>query len=292
MDHYANCLESAVLQISKICQQSNSQISQFFDDLNSTQHSQYIPYTINRYNKDIYEQPFRKNNMVAEYMYDVTSLSFNEDRKYMTQYMNYFYSEIAKDIVKFIHDNSSGAYNAEISRHFGFSKYNYDTKGNKYNDPDFISHNILSMMVNRGILQKLDKESQKIYYKVISSKEFDSICIYDIKNRFASKYEAKIAYLLEKSNIEFIPQYRYNECRDKKPLPFDFYLPEYDILIEIQGEQHYKSVNFFGGEEGFIERVRHDNIKYSFAKVNNIKLVIIKYDDVNKIKDIKKWLNR
>lgn len=291
MDHYAVYLDDAVRQMSSMCQQSNAQISQFFDDLDG-QHSNYIPYTINRYYNNLYEQPFTKSNIVAECTYDSDhSLFFDEKRKYMLQYMNNYLSEISKDIIKFIHDNPSGAYNAEISRYFGFSKYNYDNLGHKYNNLDYISHNILSMMTNRANLKTLTKRENKTFYQVISSKEFEPINIYDVKRRFPSKYEAKIANMLEQDGIMFIPQYRFTECRDKKSLPFDFYLPEYDVLMEIQGQQHYEPIKFFGGEKEYLTRIRHDNIKCSFAKHNNLKLILIKYDEVSKIKNIRTHIN-
>jgi hypothetical protein len=31
--------------------------------------------------------------------------------------------------------------------------------------------------------------------------------------------------------------------------PFDFYLPDYNLLIEFQGRQHYEAVEKFGGEK-------------------------------------------
>lgn len=32
-------------------------------------------------------------------------------------------------------------------------------------------------------------------------------------------------------------------------LPLDFYLPDYRIAIECQGEQHFRPVDYFGGKE-------------------------------------------
>lgn len=45
--------------------------------------------------------------------------------------------------------------------------------------------------------------------------------------------------ILEKYDIKYLPEYKFKDCKDKRPLPFDFYLPEYNILIELDGEHHY-----------------------------------------------------
>lgn len=62
-----------------------------------------------------------------------------------------------------------------------------------------------------------------------------------------------------------------------KLLQFDFYLPERDIYIEYDGGQHFKSVKFWGGKEGFEERKIRDKIKDDFCSKNGIKLYRISY---------------
>lgn len=83
-------------------------------------------------------------------------------------------------------------------------------------------------------------------------------------------------YLI-KNNISFIREYRFDDCRNKKPLPFDFYLPEYNILIEYQGEQHYKPISEFGGKENFVYTQKNDKIKEQYAINNGIRLIKIPY---------------
>ena len=56
----------------------------------------------------------------------------------------------------------------------------------------------------------------------------------------------KIKNFLKKENIVFEEEKRFDDCKYKNTLPFDFYLPEENILIEYQGIQHY-SVQRFGG---------------------------------------------
>lgn len=102
-----------------------------------------------------------------------------------------------------------------------------------------------------------------------------------------SKGERCIRNILEKNHIEYVAQKTFNECRGKKnKLPFDFYLPQSNVLIEYNGEQHYTTVKYFGGKETF-ERIKWcDEIKKAFAKNNNINLIEIKYDSFDNIENI------
>ncbi len=97
-----------------------------------------------------------------------------------------------------------------------------------------------------------------------------------------SKGEKQIRNYLIENNINFIPQHKFSDCKYKRELPFDFYLPDYNTCIEYQGEQHYKSVTIWGGEKSFSDIKNRDKIKMEYCKNNNIPLIIIKYDeDVN-----------
>lgn len=95
----------------------------------------------------------------------------------------------------------------------------------------------------------------------------------------SSKGEILISNLLNKNNIEYIPQHRFNDCRDKNPLPFDFYLPNHNICIEFNGRQHYEIVEYFGGFNQFKNQQRNDKIKEDYCKHNNIRLIAIKHTD-------------
>ena len=91
------------------------------------------------------------------------------------------------------------------------------------------------------------------------------------------KGEKAIREYLERNNINFTSQKKFPDCRNVRPLPFDFYIPEYTILIEYHGKQHYEPIEFFGGVEAYIEQVNRDSIKEQYAKDKGIKLVIISY---------------
>jgi uncharacterized C2H2 Zn-finger protein len=99
-----------------------------------------------------------------------------------------------------------------------------------------------------------------------------------------SKGEKTIRAFLISKKINFIKEYKFNGCKNINPLPFDFYLPDHDTCIEYNGEQHYKSFNFFGGDEKLIKTQINDKIKLDFCKSNKLNLIII-----NNIKNIEKF---
>jgi hypothetical protein len=101
-----------------------------------------------------------------------------------------------------------------------------------------------------------------------------------------SSGERQIRQWLSSHNIKYIYQKIFKDCRDIKPLPFDFYLPKYNACIEYDGGQHYKPISCFGGEEAFNRTVEHDNIKTNYCKDNNITLLRIPY-----FKDVEEELN-
>ena len=61
-------------------------------------------------------------------------------------------------------------------------------------------------------------------------------------------------------------------------LRFDAYIPDFKLAIEYQGEQHYKPVAVFGGEAGFSQTVKRDQLKRALAAQNTVTLEYISYE--------------
>lgn len=97
------------------------------------------------------------------------------------------------------------------------------------------------------------------------------------KCSITSRGEKEVASWLDKMCISYKPQKIFNNCKDKHVLPFDFYLPDYNVAIEYQGKQHYEPIEYFGGQDGFEYVIRHDRIKKDYCKKNNIPLIAIPY---------------
>lgn len=97
-----------------------------------------------------------------------------------------------------------------------------------------------------------------------------------------SKGEETIAQWLNDHDVTYIFQYKVKI--DNSNHYFDFYLPEYNIVIEFNGEQHYKPIKFFGGNKGFEFLQERDKIKKTYCVNNNLELIIIDYkDDIEEI---------
>lgn len=103
-----------------------------------------------------------------------------------------------------------------------------------------------------------------------------------------SRGERYIRIFLESNNIYYIPQYKFKDCKDKRQLPFDFYIPYYNLCIEFQGEQHYKSIDFYhsGNPSDYKSQKKRDNIKRNYCKNNHIDLLEIRYDEIENIPTI------
>jgi len=100
-----------------------------------------------------------------------------------------------------------------------------------------------------------------------------------------SRGEEKIREFLESNNIIYKME---NRFKDLNKLPFDFYLEELNIAVEFDGEQHFKAIKFFGGEEGLKKTQERDKIKNDYCKNNNIELIRIPYTDFDKVEEILK----
>lgn len=122
---------------------------------------------------------------------------------------------------------------------------------------------------------------------------FNQIPYYHIQGRgcpkcSSSKGEEKISKILSDIGVEFEVERKFEHCRAKNALPFDFYIPSKNLLIEYDGIQHFESIDVFGGESQLKTQKYYDLIKTRFAKSNNIKLLRIPYYDYENIENILK----
>lgn len=103
----------------------------------------------------------------------------------------------------------------------------------------------------------------------------------------ASKGEKLVEECLRDTfKIDYIKQKSFDDCKHIKKLRFDFYLPEHNTCIEYDGEQHFRPVEVFGGEEGHLKTKKRDEIKNKYCKDNNIGLIRIPYNQIDNIEEI------
>lgn len=120
---------------------------------------------------------------------------------------------------------------------------------------------------------------------------------FDTKKFKFSKGERRISEILDSLNITYIKQYIFENCKDNRCLPFDFYVLDYNLCIEYDGQHHYYPVTFNGvsKEQAIINyknTLKHDKIKNEYCENNNIKLLRIPFWEFNNIEVIiKEYLN-
>lgn len=110
-----------------------------------------------------------------------------------------------------------------------------------------------------------------------------------------SKLEKNIEQMLTMHNIKFERQKRINSIKNERVLPFDYYLPVYNILIECQGKQHFSEITFFKGK--LEERIRLDILKYDgaikhgfrilyYTDIKNVRNLIVKNEKLKQLYDV------
>lgn len=110
-----------------------------------------------------------------------------------------------------------------------------------------------------------------------------------MKLKFDSKLEESFSKMLDDEKISWINQYRIGEKK------YDFYLPKYNILIEIDGDYwHSNSNTGFIVDKKFKKKIfRNDILKNLLAEQNGFKLIRIWEADLKKMnsRDIHKYIN-
>ncbi len=96
--------------------------------------------------------------------------------------------------------------------------------------------------------------------------------------------EMKIASFLDKKNVLYCREYRFDDCKSKYRLPFDFYIHTMNTCIEFDGIQHYEMR--FNSEKEFSRTKLNDAIKTKYCSDNKITLIRIPYFDINNIDNI------
>lgn len=92
--------------------------------------------------------------------------------------------------------------------------------------------------------------------------------------------ERFLRHLFKQYNIKYHPEHTFKDCRDQRLLRFDFYLPEFNYIIEYHGVQHYRPTNLkLNGDALAHLKItqKHDNMKKKYLKMNKIPLIVFNY---------------
>lgn len=174
--------------------------------------------------------------------------------------------------------------------------YKNDGIAKRKTHEEFIK-NIFELVGNEyTVLSQYSGADNKILIRH-NSKECDFYEYYVIPHKFLngrrcpkcqqSNGEKIIRNWLDRNNINYSMQYKFKDCKNIKPLPFDFAIFDRQnnliYLIEYQGEQHFRPVEIFGGEESFKITKENDLKKKQYCKDNNITLIEIPYTNLKNI---------
>lgn len=142
---------------------------------------------------------------------------------------------------------------------------------------------------------KFSKEDKKYYTAIHGYKdkepEFYNEIMSIFKNEKEYKGESFFLNLFIKNGL--IPeecktkncenyQKQFSDCTNRKEgagcrvLKFDFYIPKYNVLIEYDGGQHFRSTQYYGGESKYEDRIHNDFYKYEYIMNNKYRLIRIR----------------
>ena len=115
-----------------------------------------------------------------------------------------------------------------------------------------------------------------------------------------SKMEMTIENSLKERDIVFERQKVFDWLVSGKSVKrLDFYLPDYEIVIECQGLQHFKPIEYFGGDAYFERQQKNDKIKKKLCELHGINVIYYSdiktnfpYDVITNISDLMEKLNK
>lgn len=104
-----------------------------------------------------------------------------------------------------------------------------------------------------------------------------------------SKGEDEIKKYLDEQGINYEREYSFSDLKHKIRLRYDFAIfdgKELLGLIEFDGIQHFKPIDYFGGIEEFKITKKRDELKNDYCKAKGIPLLRIPYTDINVIGEL------
>ena len=175
---------------------------------------------------------------------------------------------------------------------------------------NFVNYNIklfLSRYCNTILLSDYISDKEKLLLQCECGEIFERTWSFlrqlkglrcDHCSNIVSFNELVVEKFLKKQGIQYKRQYSFNDCSYKRKLFFDFYISEYNTVIEVNGEQHYEPVTFGGVDKktallNFEKQQKRDKIKEEYCQKYKINLLIISYEEIKnnsfkqKILDIK-----
>lgn len=106
-----------------------------------------------------------------------------------------------------------------------------------------------------------------------------------------SSLEKVVYKILHESGVNFQREKTFQDCYNGK-YRFDFFLPDENVLLEVQGHQHYEYIpKFYKNRSDFLKSLERDRRKASYALANRISLYCIPYWEIQNLKTVDDLLN-
>ena len=100
-----------------------------------------------------------------------------------------------------------------------------------------------------------------------------------------SKFQRNVRLMLfdifNKTELCEDVHFPWNRSLTNALLEYDFYLPKYNAVVEVQGEHHYKCVGKYKMTKADLSDVKYrDKMKKEAAKKNGLYFYEVRYDDI------------
>jgi len=174
----------------------------------------------------------------------------------------------------------------------------YEERANKCkHTPDYVA-SVVAMFNDNKLLNKEDYISSHTRNLKIQCGKCNGVHTYIVSfddyvgnkqhqchscSSYESSGEKIIADYLTSLRIDFIREKKFADCKDKRQLPFDFYLPKYNLIIEFDGPHHFKKV---WNEKHLKYTQKHDKIKNDYCMAHGIHLLRISYLDGHNVSQL------
>lgn len=223
------------------------------------------------------EVAIEKTKMKPEAYFEKANLKHN----YKFDYTNSKYLGTVYPITYICPEHGEVTQNASSHLRYGCERCGHDTKVIPFEE--FVER---AIVIHKGLYTYL-KEG----YTNISSKikcvckihgVFEQVGDDHLKGRGCpickqSVGEKQISLILDKLNLKYIAEYKIKDSKYR----YDFYIPDLNILIEYDGVQHFRPIDFFGGIKSYEYTKKADKEKNVLAEVNNYHLIRIPYTVIN-----------
>ena len=172
--------------------------------------------------------------------------------------------EIIEILPKIIKDHNMNTIFEEY-----FTKYNksdslYSRRFENENSQDFIGVRFSSIKSLHTKLKKLNRETENIVRISLNIPKIGEGWISETKLLNELKSHYKKIKIIQHARLHILGKQH-----------LDIFFPYFRIAIEYQGEQHFRPVEFFGGEEAYKKNVERDKRKKDICESNNIHLIYV-----------------